>query len=763
VINGTTCSSVKALSSGGNTVNIGWYIPAGTGYRLVVTSISNSRSLTRTTGYTFPKNLSGVGTITGNVDSGGTNRYNFFYSWNYTTARVSGTVTITTGTSPSVSITSDDADNSFCSGTSVTFTASPVLYSGSPVYQWQVNGENVGTNSSTFTSTDLVSDDEVSLQMTANNSCSSTSTVSSNSILNSIAESLTYYLDLDEDGVGETGTDVTTCFPPVGYALLSGDCDDNNMEVSPYSVEVCNGVDDDCDAVVDNDFTTMTLYEDLDMDGYGSIGSDVISCDLIEGYVELGGDCDDSDTEVSPASMELCSTNVDDDCDGLINENCGSGNDSPSFPTTLPVSLNVTCSTLSGTLLTTTPTTSFGTGSWIVGNDLWYYFTSLGSGVSISGTSSVNDLALEMRTVSGDLVKSANNVSGTGTEYLNIGGLTPGQQYKVRVINTNMLSEGGSFTLCSRVLNSSSSIYYTTPSLFTSGCQNVTVTTAYGASSYEMSLTPVSGSVLYGSGQQVQLSNFTGLLGEKFSFNTSYTLTCTVTHVLPMGNGSYENVSVSKTFSTPIVVGSHNDLDLASTFVCPVKVGNGWTVRAGEWLCGSVKYQWRFERMLNGSPYLVNGQPVVIEGYGVVGSRDYVVLSSNGFTSGTEWRVQIRPIFPGNVVGSYGTDYQCMQMKGSLMMEEQGDIKEEEHEVYLYPNPSQGGEVVLYRGQGWENEVKGQVKVYDSTGKLVRNEQVVGQGNSMIMLNSEGMSTGLYWVNYEVGSEKGRLSWMVVK
>jgi hypothetical protein len=40
-------------------------------------------------------------------------------------------------------------------------------------------------------------------------------------------------------------------------------------------------------------------------------------------------------------------------------------------------------------------------------------------------------------------------------------------------------------------------------------------------------------------------------------------------------------------------------------------------------------------------------------------------IAFNGFGAGTEWRVQIRPVFANNVVGQYYTLYQCMKLKGT--------------------------------------------------------------------------------------------------
>jgi PKD repeat protein len=74
----------------------------------------------------------------------------------------------TAGSVASVSITSNDADNVICAGTSVTFTAIPTNGGTAPIYQWQVNGANVGTNSPTYTTSTLTSGQVVTCIMTSN-------------------------------------------------------------------------------------------------------------------------------------------------------------------------------------------------------------------------------------------------------------------------------------------------------------------------------------------------------------------------------------------------------------------------------------------------------------------------------------------------------------------------------------------------------------------------------------------------------------------
>jgi len=86
----------------------------------------------------------------------------------------------------SVSITSDDANNSICEGTSVTFTATASSGGTSPVYQWKLNGTNVGTNSSTYTTNTLTTGQSVTCVMTSNQSGVISSPATSNAIVTTV-------------------------------------------------------------------------------------------------------------------------------------------------------------------------------------------------------------------------------------------------------------------------------------------------------------------------------------------------------------------------------------------------------------------------------------------------------------------------------------------------------------------------------------------------------------------------------------------------
>ena len=148
-------------------------------------------------------------------------------------------------------------------------------------------------------------------------------TVPPDTLVQSDAYDPSYFIDDDLDG----------------YSEAQGDCDDTTPLVHPFAVEICDdGVDNDCDGAADG-------YEaDEDGDGFGPCAGDcddtdpavspvapeIIdgvdnNCDGIvdadidgDGFTEAAGDCDDSDPSVNPDATEHCYDGVDNDCNGFI-------------------------------------------------------------------------------------------------------------------------------------------------------------------------------------------------------------------------------------------------------------------------------------------------------------------------------------------------------------------------------------------------------------------------------------------------------------
>jgi hypothetical protein len=121
--------------------------------------------------------------------------------------------------------------------------------------------------------------------------------------------------DTGSVGDGDTAVDDDADGYPAEY-----DCDDADPSAYPGAPEVCDGVDNDCNGIVDNDPTDgTTWYADADEDGFGGSSFSVTSCDQPSGTVDNSDDCDDLQASVFPGAEEVCD-GVDQDCDDEIDE-----------------------------------------------------------------------------------------------------------------------------------------------------------------------------------------------------------------------------------------------------------------------------------------------------------------------------------------------------------------------------------------------------------------------------------------------------------
>ena len=78
----------------------------------------------------------------------------------------------------------------------------------------------------------------------------------------------TFYVDSDGDGFGDTSATVTACSLGAGLSASDGDCDDTDETRFPDNPEVCDAIDNDCDAIIDESATCPCASETHEAHAY---------------------------------------------------------------------------------------------------------------------------------------------------------------------------------------------------------------------------------------------------------------------------------------------------------------------------------------------------------------------------------------------------------------------------------------------------------------------------------------------------------------
>ncbi len=126
-----------------------------------------------------------------------------------------------------------------------------------------------------------------------------------------------WYKDTDGDGYAETSAaTLNQCLRPTGYKAASeltsttGDCNDNNAAIKPGVAEVCDGIDNNCNSMIDEG-ALLTFYRDMDNDGFGNPAISQQACSAPVGYVTNNTDCNDNDALEKPGQVWYKDTDND--------------------------------------------------------------------------------------------------------------------------------------------------------------------------------------------------------------------------------------------------------------------------------------------------------------------------------------------------------------------------------------------------------------------------------------------------------------------
>ena len=129
-------------------------------------------------------------------------------------------------------------------------------------------------------------------------------------------DALAWFQDADGDLWGDVKFRIDACEQPVGFVSQSGDCNDDETRTFPENTEVCDGIDNNCEAGIDEDSAVdvVTWYEDNDGDGYMNVDAPHQGCldqTAFPWVREADIDCDDEDATVGPCSAAgSCSTST---------------------------------------------------------------------------------------------------------------------------------------------------------------------------------------------------------------------------------------------------------------------------------------------------------------------------------------------------------------------------------------------------------------------------------------------------------------------
>ncbi|MEO0324980.1 MAG: MopE-related protein, partial [Myxococcota bacterium] len=122
---------------------------------------------------------------------------------------------------------------------------------------------------------------------------------------------------LDRDGDGQT--DARCCNARSDGVLACGqDCNDASPRVAFGRSEVCDGIDNDCNGIIDEG-VQVDVFVDADRDGRGDPLSPARACAGAVGFSVFDDDCDDVRRDRHGGLLEACD-GVDNDCDGFVDE-----------------------------------------------------------------------------------------------------------------------------------------------------------------------------------------------------------------------------------------------------------------------------------------------------------------------------------------------------------------------------------------------------------------------------------------------------------
>ncbi|MGF1566129.1 MAG: T9SS type A sorting domain-containing protein [Flavobacteriales bacterium] len=449
---------------------------------------------------------------------------------------------------------------------------------------------------------------------------------------------------------------------------------------------------------------------------------------------------------------------------------CGDGscvyttlNDIPAFASVLNVTFIGTCSSVAGDVNQATVVAPEATATSTAG--LWYRFTAVTAGARVSVETADFDAVVELQDAAHNSIDIEDVNAGNGNEVLNIGSLTAGADYFVRVAPASPTSGAAQFDICVQWLpdtevDRAADVTNITRSL----CQNAKADwVSQGGANY----TVVNYIFTFiGEGTEVTAETgaaFTVLplsnVNPALTWEGQYDVAIDLELVMADGSGASENVVVENTTSVGLTIPAPPSTNLrpADNLVNAGPLFPNALIYATPWVCTTSQWEWEFTNAAGGLPI-----PFISANF----DRRVRLSDVEGLMPGEVYNVRVRPLFANGYDAPFGAVDQ-IAIIGSIglapeiespVVVDANDVERTFEvsgpEFALYPNPNNGEFVNINLSNVNSDVERIAVDIYDSFGKLVISRQIANAGSQFnVIMPLDGIAAGVYTVSIIMNDE----------
>ncbi len=517
-------------------------------------------------------------------------------------------------------------------------------------------------------------------------------------------------------------------------------------------------------------------FLDADGDGYGS--SVILTCiNPGAGYVLVGGDCNDSQSNIFPFNLESCNA-IDDNCNGVIDEGCTLGLALSSAQITSTPQYGMPGTNFSHVTNMATMSDYPESNSGVY--EKWFKFQALSNAIRIEviGASTSDDNSIRLFSDPGlsyttPLVPI---VEENDVNFSSIGAIDQGNE----ILLSDLLIEGQWYYACITTMGGSPGIITTKfNALLPSTCDVMPFTSYTGVYTNNCQTfkcqyrTQARRAIIHRWSSGVQtgspLSSYT------IPAPTTLITTCQLAKITPVNmTGAAQTIFISADLEYNLLdaagnfnilfarqisncsfqLNSESSSNVRSTDECPIYKSYASSVATDRSICGAMQYQWEFS-MVYPSP----GLPVSVNG--ASNSRILALSSVPGMTNGQRYDVRIRSLYSdATTYSNWSLVSDCIRTIGAAGLTPL-EVKEVSNfnnaHASVFPNPTL---VHSSARLSWQYDNVNAVEVYNIHGQCVERHNLEMPFNKVMELQGNHAG-GLYHIVLRTGQTMYCIPWVL--